>query len=421
MNHHPALSLDDGQGNSHGSTAQDGTSSVAFFVTSPESASVLLLPVIERMASPSRRIHLVVGSPGVHRDLLDLCASTTVVPMSRAIAPLEDFLAVFRSYRTLKRLRPDVVVGATPKAAAVSMLAAFVARVPRRVFHVWGARWESLSGWRRALLRAADNVAARLSTDCLVASPSLGTLLTSAGVSESWHVLEYPGTKGVDRTVFRPRTGLCFDRHAPRIGFVGRLSPDKGIDVLLNVVAALRVGRPGLQLEILGAVDSAHPINDDLASQITSLSYVTWNGALPPGSVASHMAEWDLLLFPSLREGLPNAVIEAAACGVPTVAWRCTGVVDAVADGYSGLLAEAGDLQELLAAAEWILDERVHDIARANCLKWAQNFDSDLVVATFIDYLEGSSHAIAGRADEVRALARRSVAIAALRPIREPL
>jgi glycosyltransferase involved in cell wall biosynthesis len=56
----------------------------------------------------------------------------------------------------------------------------------------------------------------------------------------------------------------------------------------------------------------------------------------------------DVLCFPSLREGLPNVVIEAAACQVPTVAWRVTGLEDAVRDGETGFLSAYGDLESMI-------------------------------------------------------------------------
>jgi glycosyltransferase involved in cell wall biosynthesis len=65
----------------------------------------------------------------------------------------------------------------------------------------------------------------------------------------------------------------------------------------------------------------------------------------------------DVLLFASYREGLPNVPLEAAACELPTVGYRVTGVVDAVADGVTGTLAPPKDADSLGAAlARYVSD-----------------------------------------------------------------
>jgi glycosyltransferase involved in cell wall biosynthesis len=69
----------------------------------------------------------------------------------------------------------------------------------------------------------------------------------------------------------------------------------------------------------------------------------------------SFLSGIDVLCFPSLREGLPNVVIEAAACGVPTVAWRVTGLPDTVVDGSTGFLVPRGEVDVLAQRIEQLL------------------------------------------------------------------
>lgn len=83
---------------------------------------------------------------------------------------------------------------------------------------------------------------------------------------------------------------------------------------------------------------------------------------------------------PSLREGLPNVVIEAAACGVPTVAWRVTGLPDTVVDGSTGFLVPCGEVDMLARRIEELL---LCPVLRADMASRGRDF----VAAHF-----GSSH-----------------------------
>jgi glycosyltransferase involved in cell wall biosynthesis len=65
----------------------------------------------------------------------------------------------------------------------------------------------------------------------------------------------------------------------------------------------------------------------------------------------------DVFAFPSYREGLPQAPLEAAFAGIPTVGYAATGTVDAVADGESGLLAPIGSVDDLANALRKVLED----------------------------------------------------------------
>ena len=71
------------------------------------------------------------------------------------------------------------------------------------------------------------------------------------------------------------------------------------------------------------------------------------------------MAAADVLVLPSYREGFGMVVIEAAGCGIPTIAYRIDGVVDAVADGSTGLLLGVGDVEKLSETMDVMVDQPV--------------------------------------------------------------
>ena len=106
---------------------------------------------------------------------------------------------------------------------------------------------------------------------------------------------------------------------------VGRLSPEKGVDLLLHALPAVKAIHPDVHLTILGT-GSAEKFLHQLAVQLGLENAVTFAGYADP---AAYYATTTLFVLPSRHEGMPNALLEAAAAGLPIVATPCcTGVTD---------------------------------------------------------------------------------------------
>jgi len=136
--------------------------------------------------------------------------------------------------------------------------------------------------------------------------------------------------------------------------YVGRLDPQKGLDTLLKAAAGVARVRPDWHLALAGD----GPLRPDLMAQAARLldlaGRVHWLGRRD--DVPSLLGSADLLVLPSLWEGMPNVVLEAMAAGVPVVATRVEGTEDLVLPGQTGWLVPPGAVepltQALLGAAE---------------------------------------------------------------------
>ncbi|MHB8796763.1 MAG: glycosyltransferase [Candidatus Nanopelagicales bacterium] len=371
---------------------------IVIAVTTPMAVDLLLLPQLPALGEAGWRIHLVCSHGPVSAAVRPLVAGLHAIPLARAVSPVRDLASVARMRRLLLTIRPDVVLGSTPKAAMVSMIAARLARVPVRVFQVRGARWEGEAGLARRLLVWADRRTAASATDVIAVSASLAELVRAEGiVSTVPRVLGRGGSKGVDLALFLPDPSHAFRPDRPRLGFAGRLSSDKGIDQLIEVVAAVRRAVPGATCEVVGDVDPAQPSSARALAVLREDPAFSWAGAVPQAELARAMRAWDLLVFPSAREGLPNVVIEAAACGVPSVAWDVTGVRDAVDDARTGRLVPFGDIGGMARAALESLAEPAHASLRAAAVDWAASgFDSRSLGSALVAYLDEACQRAAG-------------------------
>ena len=130
--------------------------------------------------------------------------------------------------------------------------------------------------------------------------------------------------------------------------FVGRLTEEKGIGVLL---AAWRLLAGGLKLRIIGDGPLAAMVADAAASD----SAIAWLGARGPDEVGRSMREATVLIVPSMwYEGFPLVIVEAFAAGLPVIASRLGSMEELVADGLTGRLFAAGDPHSLTSAVHWI-------------------------------------------------------------------
>ena len=329
-------------------------SGIIFVTSHPMSAVSFLLPHIRALKS---LMPVQVFANSNESDLLQkrgVNVPIDFVPIVRPIAPWSDIQALWVLYWRFKKNRPQAVHTITPKAGLLGMIAAWLARVPMRVHSFTGQVWVTRTGFMRWLLKATDKLIVAMATDVLVDSPSQRDFLIEQGIvtAESSSVLGAGSICGVDterfspnesvREIVRNELGTALD--AVVCLYLGRLNRDKGVLDLASAFVQLVGKHPKAELWVVG------PDEADYFQQMQTLL----------GRAASHikrvdytptperfMQAADLFCMPSYREGFGSSVIEAAACGVPTLASRIYGLTDAVVEGQTGWMHKAGDIQEV--------------------------------------------------------------------------
>jgi len=161
----------------------------------------------------------------------------------------------------------------------------------------------------------------------------------------------------LERFGYIDRTG----RQAPPVVvMVGRLINQKGIPDFTEVARRIRERQPAVRFLLAGEEDPVHP--DSVTSEwVQQQGGVEYLGCLE--DVRPLLAEADLLLFPSYREGTPRAVMEAAASGLPTVAFDVPGVRETVRDGETGYLVPDRDVDALHSRVVQLLEDEAQRLA----------------------------------------------------------
>lgn len=375
---------------------------IVYITTVPLSALTLLRGQLGYLREHGFEV-LVVCSPG--KELGALMRSEGVraftVPMRRDISPVRDAVALWKLFRLLRTLKPDIVNASTPKASLLGTLAAKLARVPVRVYTLRGLRLETVMGPKRLILGLAERATAAGADRVVCVSEGLRRVCVEFGLSPAKKtlVLGKGSSNGVDAGRFlttdevlersrKLRGRLGIPEGVPVIGFVGRLSRDKGIVELLDAHETVLKSFPQTRLLLLGSFEEEDPIPASYRRRLEEHPRVIQASFTQDTAPYYHLM--DVLALPSYREGFPNVVLEAAMAGVPTVGFRTTGVVDAVVDGVTGILAHRGDAGALAGSCvrllkDAVLRKKLGEAARERALR---DFSSERVWGEWLNLYE---------------------------------
>ena len=160
---------------------------------------------------------------------------------------------------------------------------------------------------------------------------------------------------GADLNAATPSTHPTVEQPL-RLLFVGRLVNQKGLDVLLKALAKMK-GRVDWTLTIAGE----GPLRDGLALASRKLGLsdrVVFRGWLKRDHLPAVYEQADVFVLPSRDEGMPNAMLEAMAAGLPVIGSKISGLDEVVIDGETGLLVPVEDTDALAHALRTVIEDR---------------------------------------------------------------
>ena len=316
------------------------------------------------------------------------------VAMRRPISPLHDLRSLLRLIRVFRRERPDMVHSITPKAGLLSMIAAWVCRVPVRLHTFTGLVFPTATGLKKKILMLTDRITCACATHIVPEGEGVKNDLINYGITRKpLRVLGYGNVRGVDMQHYsRTPEVMAAAQPIMRSGvftfvFVGRVVRDKGINELVQAFARLNAQESATRLILVGRFeDNLDPVSPQTRQTIEQNDSIEAVGS--QADVRPWLAASDALVFPSYREGFPNVVLEAGAMGLPSIVTAINGSREIVVEGKNGVIVPPRDADALYAAMMRFVQQprQVAEMAANAREMIASRFEKSFVEQCLIDY-----------------------------------
>lgn len=338
------------------------------------------------VSSPGDRLETLAAREGVR---------TVAVPMERHISPLKDIKSLWRLVRVFRRERPMMVHSMTPKAGLLSMMAAWICRVPVRLHTFTGLVFPTATGLTQKILVFTDRLTCACATHIVPEGEGVRNDLTSYRITaKPLKVLGHGNVRGIDLERFDPSLPEVMDSAAKirkegvfTFIFIGRLVRDKGINELVSAFTELNREIPATRLILVGEQEpELDPLSPETLENISGCASIEAVGRL--NDVRPWLAASDALAFPSYREGFPNVVIEAGAMGLPSIVTEINGSREIVSHGVNGVIIPPRDRDALLAAMRNMIGQREDTAKMATAARpmVAGRFEQSFVRKCLKDY-----------------------------------
>lgn len=300
--------------------------------------------------------------------------------------PFAELRGLWSVLAHVRALKPDIVHTASPKGNLYGGIAARLCRVPKLVVAVSGqgflftGRGHGLKRMLAALYLALIRwVYAHPDCTVIVQNRDDWNGLLAAGLLRAGQLVLIPGS-GVDLSLY---AGIQADDADDIVLLPARLLTDKGVCEFVAAARQLKAEGCGWRFVLAGAADAANPaaIASAQVRAWVAEGAVDWWGHCQDMPATFRRA--GIVCLPSHREGMPKALLEAAAAGKPVVTCDAVGCREAVIPGETGLLVPVGDATALAGALRTLIDDaglRMRFGRRGR--QWAaERFSVDSVVA----------------------------------------
>ncbi|MDX9690687.1 MAG: glycosyltransferase family 4 protein [Alphaproteobacteria bacterium] len=305
-------------------------------------------------------VHLATRVTDRQKEIEAMGITVHPLPLDRGYAgPLEMLTSAKAMYDVYRKIQPDVVHLVTIKPVLLGGIAARLARVPKVVAAVPGLGYIFMSSGLKATFR---RWAVILLYKLALSSSKVTVIfqntddrdtLLSHHIVHNDQVVMIKGS-GVDLTEYRPTPE---PEGTPVVVLPARLLADKGIYEFVEAARLVKGAGVSARFCLVGAIDTGNP------TALKESEVTSWcqEGVIEHWGHRSDMPtvleQANIVALPSYREGLPKALIEAAACARAVVTTDTSGCRDAILAGETGLLVPVKDAKALAEATKELITQ----------------------------------------------------------------
>lgn len=289
---------------------------------------------------------------------------TYAVEMERHIAPSKDLKSLWGLIKVFHKEKPTMVHSITPKAGLLSMMAAWITRVPVRLHTFTGLVFPTATGLKQKILIFTDRLTCACATHIMPEGEGVKDDLINYHITKKpLKVLGHGNIRGIDLDYYNPELHEIQEKATPirkngifTFIFIGRLVGDKGINELVDAFVKLNSQYPDTRLLLVGPeeqnLDPLKPETLDLIHSNNAIEAVGSQSDVRPWLVAS-----EVFVFPSYREGFPNVVIEAGAMGLPSIVTDINGSREIIMEGMNGTIVPSHNADTLCDAMKKLMQD----------------------------------------------------------------
>ena len=298
------------------------------------------------------------------------------IPMERHISLIKDFKSLVAMTKLFHKEKPDIVHSMTPKAGLISMVAAWLNRVPVRMHTYTGLVFPTAHGIKKMILVAMDKVLCHCAT--YINPEGFGVKNDLSTITRKpMHIIGHGNVRGIDLDYWKRDVSCSVSKELQGILeesfvflFVGRLVKDKGINELVEAFKRLQSENiKKIKLLLVGRFEEKlSPLKQETIQEIKNNPDIISVGSVD--DVRPFYMVSDVFVFPSYREGFPNTVLEAGAMGLPQIVTDINGSNEIIKDKWNGLIIPSHRIDDIWDAMKQLMsDEKLRGIMSNNARK----------------------------------------------------
>lgn len=294
-----------------------------------------------------------------------------------------DYLSFWKLYKIIKEEKPDIIHTHNTQPFIEGGIAALLAGIPVKIHTDHGRQFPDK---RRYMF--AEWVFSHFADQLVAVSESLKDDISRYEGIRPDKIMVIPN--GIDGSKYnikidknKKRRELDIDnKYNIILGFVGRLSPEKGLIYLIKATKVIAEEFPNILLLIVGEGELLEELNRETITLGIERN-VRFLG--PRSDINEILGILDIFVLPSLREGLPLVLLEAAASSLPIVATDVGGNNQVVKHGINGLLVKHGDAAPLYNALKQLIhnNKMRQDFGRKSYNLFINNFTIEKMIKEY--------------------------------------